>query len=167
MTHSDEPVITDLLGHAGHVESVADVIENRQPPFVIGVHGDWGTGKTSFLMKLRWFLEGSSVGYDTREQLDELGKDLWPKTYRGDGRNVETLWFEAWRYQFEPNPVVALLHEIRAHFAGKKNIASVSKKVLDEAGKRNLRGADVNRRSDKASRDPAQQNRRGWREVGA
>ena len=49
--HSDEPVLEDELGHAAHVQRLAEMIMSCTPPFVLGVHGDWGTGKTSFLRK--------------------------------------------------------------------------------------------------------------------
>lgn len=102
---NDEPTLDDHLGHQVQVEQVALMVGRVKPPYVLGVHGDWGTGKTSFLHKLRRRLE------------------------TGPGpRKLQVLFFEAWRHQFEEQPVVALLHAIREHF-------SAQTKVWDKAGK--------------------------------
>lgn len=122
--HSDEPTLEDHLGHAPLVESVAGLIDGCQAPYVLGVHGDWGSGKTSFLQKLHLYLAGSATG---RPNAHRIGNRLWPESYR-NSRPYETIWFEAWRYQFEANPVVALLEEIRAHFTW-------SRKLVGEAAK--------------------------------
>lgn len=106
------------------MEAVADLIDGCQAPYVLGVHGDWGSGKTSFLKKLHLFLAGRESGYP---EADGTGRELWPSTYQPK-RPYETIWFEAWRYQFETNPVVALLSEIRSHFTW-------SKKLMGEAAK--------------------------------
>lgn len=80
-------------------------VRNCAPPFTFGIHGDWGAGKTSFLKQLRYALDGS------REPDDETPSlTLRPKNAP---KNIVTVWFEAWRYQNEPVPVVALIHEIR------------------------------------------------------
>lgn len=124
--HDDQPTLGDELGHAPHVRRLGEMIVGCTPPFVLGIHGDWGTGKTSFLKKLHLFLAGKESPY---AKADEIGTALWRQTYSGSGQGkVETIWFEAWRYQFDPNPVVALLNEIRAHFTW-------SRKLIGEAGK--------------------------------
>jgi len=125
--HDDQPTLDDELGHAPHVQHLGEMIVGCTPPLVLGIHGDWGTGKTSFLQKLHLFLAGKESGY---ARADDLGKALWPQGYYGSGRDkkVETIWFEAWRYQFDANPVVALLNEIRAHFTW-------SRKLTEETGK--------------------------------
>lgn len=119
-----EPTLEDYLEHAPHVEAVGKLVESCQPPYVLGIHGDWGSGKTSFLRKLHLYLAGTRSGY---ANASELGKRLWPRSYTAT-RTYETIWFEAWRYQFEPNPVVALLNEIPAHFTW-------SRRLVGEAGK--------------------------------
>ena len=75
MYHSDEPSLEDFLNHAGHVESVATMIKTCTPPFVVGVHGDWGSGKTSFLKKLRLYLAGNVVAKRETEfaAADDIG----------------------------------------------------------------------------------------------
>jgi len=91
--HSDEPAEVDGL-HRQHIrDEIATVAATATPPLVLGVHGDWGSGKTSFMKHVR-------------KELDEKHMN-----------NVVTVWFEAWRYQNEPVPVVALLQEMRHAFS--------------------------------------------------
>lgn len=97
----DEPTLEDLLGREDQVWEVGEMIAACEPPQVFGVYGDWGSGKTSFLKQLDRYLTG--------------GDDIHGKEVRGKHENrVTTVWFEAWRYQYESAPVVALLQEIRS-----------------------------------------------------
>jgi predicted KAP-like P-loop ATPase len=59
---------------------------NCQTPVVIGVHGDWGSGKTT-LMSL------------TQQLLETQG--------------VKTFWYNPWMYQFDDSPIIPLLNEIK------------------------------------------------------
>ena len=97
------------------LRSLARDLAQCEPPTVFGLHGDWGAGKTSFLARL--FLELSAEGKcPPCRRLDEFKQ---AENWQRDGeieevhRRVLPVWFEAWRYQAEPVPVVALLHEIR------------------------------------------------------
>jgi hypothetical protein len=136
--HSDEATLDDHLGHAGRVAQVADRIRSCTPPLVVAIHGDWGSGKTSFLRKLRLYLGGGNGDGNA----NEIGKRLWQNTYNGKGHGFETIWFEAWRYQFESNPAVALLNEIRTHFTWSKKLVGEAAKLsfaalmsIEEVGK--------------------------------
>ncbi len=102
---NDEPTTEDQLGHQAQVEEVAGMLDRVEPPYVLGVHGDWGMGKTSFLRKLEARIGGG----------------------RG-ARRSRVIFFEAWRHQFEEQPVVALLQAIREHFGAQRQ-------AWDKAGK--------------------------------
>lgn len=52
----DEPTETDLLDMGSHAQALARTILQTPPPFTVGVLGDWGSGKSSFLMMLREIL---------------------------------------------------------------------------------------------------------------
>lgn len=99
-THIDLPALEDQLGRRTLLRRVANEIATGKPPMVLGIHGDWGAGKTSFLCQLEQYLSGRCT--------------IIPATAPTaiDYPEVFTVWFEAWRYQNESNPVVALLHEI-------------------------------------------------------
>jgi predicted KAP-like P-loop ATPase len=83
---SDEPSKEDLLGRDVYARTLQKVAQNCQTPMVIGIHGDWGSGKTS-LMRI------------TQDLLEEHG--------------INTVWFNPWVYQFDESPIIPLLHEIK------------------------------------------------------
>ncbi len=110
---NDEPSLELLPERQALLEQLADGILNIQPPHVFGVHGTWGAGKTSFLHRLQFTLtgdcahNGDSKAFTAAASVDDRKKwDYAPVC----------IWFEAWRYQHEVNPVIALLHEMRAQF---------------------------------------------------
>ncbi len=103
--HRDDFTIRDHLGRRQVVETIGELVAKDEAPMVIGLHGDWGAGKTSALRAIRYHLTGQN---ELNEKIND--SDLPRKQY--DDR-VVTIWFEAWRYQNEPTPVVALIQEMR------------------------------------------------------
>jgi len=101
LSHNDSPDHEDSLSQDGFIKDIAEVIKNCTPPKGIGINGYWGTGKTSALIQLHKELTGLTP-FDN-EKIPEASE-------------VIPVWFEAWRYQHEPLPIVALLNEIRAGF---------------------------------------------------
>lgn len=124
--HNDEPTLRDLIGRADLLKEVTDAITKCRPPQVFGIHGDWGAGKTSFLHQLYEEL--------THECPQNPGwEPLTPAKRKARGPNpheedVTAIWFEAWRYQREPEPIVPLLQEIRTQLP-------LRAKFLRKAGK--------------------------------
>lgn len=122
---NDDWTLEDQIDHCGHVESMAKVLLSCDPPYVLGIHGDWGAGKTSFLRKLHLYLSGEGCGYHKAKEFCEAH---WGGEYKAC-EDVEAIWFDAWHYQFEQNPAVALLNEIRAHFTLSKNFLGKVEKL--------------------------------------
>ncbi len=110
--HNDEPTLNDRLDRLGLVKEVGDAIAHCTPPQAFGVHGDWGLGKTSFLQQVQWYLTGDCrqqrKGEIEKVKLDEQ----LPNGAHKD--HISVVWFEAWRYQHEKAPIVALLQEMRS-----------------------------------------------------
>lgn len=106
--HSDHPTLNDRLDREKALKELAVQITGCAAPQTFGVHGDWGAGKTSFLRQLRFHLDGCADGCNDQAQ-GSLEKAKFKE-------NVVTIWFDAWRYQHEPAPVIALLQEIRRQF---------------------------------------------------
>ena len=124
--HNDEPTLRDILDRESLVEEVGEAIANCTPPQVFGVHGDWGLGKTSFLHQVQWYLTGRCP-QQSEARIKEAGRSE-------EGKYVETVqavWFDAWRYQHEEVPVVALLQEMRAQLSWGHQISGTTARKLE------------------------------------
>lgn len=73
----------DHTNFAGHIKTAIDLAD---PPFTMALYGCWGTGKTALLERLK-------------EILNEDGH--------------LTVWFDAWKYEKEPNLLWPLLKRIQ------------------------------------------------------
>ena len=127
--HNDEPTLLDLLDRKQLIEEVGDAIAHCTPPQVFGVHGDWGLGKTSFLHQVQWYLTG-----ECPQQSEEAIEETKDSNQISAGKYKETIravWFDAWRYQHEEAPVVALLQEMRAQL-------SWGHQIIDQVAKRGI-----------------------------
>lgn len=126
---NDEPTLTDRLDRVALVQRVADAVASCNPPQVLGIHGDWGVGKTSFLHQLHWDLVGECPQQPEAKEkgasFPGLGKG------RRHQKTVTVVWFEAWRYQNEQAPIVALLQEIRTQLPWYSKALRASKKLSD------------------------------------
>lgn len=87
---NDDPVDDDGFGFKALAQEVGELIPSFKPPKGLAIVGPWGAGKTSFLKIVR----------------KKLQKD--------HNTRVRTVWFDAWKYQNEEEPIVALLQTIRA-----------------------------------------------------
>lgn len=87
----DEPLTSkseDLLGLEGFAGLLRSAIENAVPPFVFGVLGDWGVGKTSTMALVAESLSQKFI----------------------------CIAFNPWRYENEANLIYPLLHAIKKEF---------------------------------------------------
>lgn len=124
---SDQPTLRDALDRLGLVKGIGQQITECAPPQTFGVHGDWGSGKTSLLRQLRYHLTGETDGTNEDDKpLEGLRKEHYKQ-------QVVTVWFEAWRYQNEPVPVVALLNEMRRQFGMLARLKAGTKKTVSVA----------------------------------
>lgn len=98
------------------------MVARCEPPQVFGVHGDWGSGKTSFLHQLQWQLTG-----ECPQQREARREDAAVPT--DPQKHVAVVWFEAWRYQYEQAPIVALLQEIRSQLPWTAKVRDAMSKI--------------------------------------
>ena len=141
--HNDEPALLDTLERGSLIEEVGEAIARCTPPQVFGVHGDWGLGKTSFLHQVQWYLTGDCpqqpevVTEEMKKQAKDEKAGAPAHKYGVYKAVVQAVWFDAWRYQNEAAPVVALLHEMRAQLSwGRRAVEAV-----DRSAKVAVRGA--------------------------
>lgn len=127
--HNDEPTLIDQLHRAEQIREVAEAVANCEPPQVFGVHGDWGLGKTSFLQQVQMYLTGKCAQQDDAKA--KAARNI--RTIRSGVHKdqVLTVWFEAWRYQNEEAPVVAMLHEMRSQLEWGGRIWNRAKQVAE------------------------------------
>ena len=71
---SDSVETKDRLGFDPMARILKDVVLNTEPPFTIGVFGEWGSGKTTLMHLVRGKLESQSR------------------------KPIKTVWFNAWKY---------------------------------------------------------------------
>ncbi len=96
-TVSDAPADEDLLSFAPYAQTLADIVADptTETPLVIGVFGDWGSGKTSLMRMIERRIEERPADKRT----------AFP---------VQPLWFNAWMYSREEALWRAmLLHVLR------------------------------------------------------
>ena len=112
--HNDEPTLLDVLDRKTLIEEVGEAVANCVPPQVFGVHGDWGLGKTSFLHQVQLYLTGNCP----QQSEAEIKNAVTSQYERGKHKKaIRAVWFDAWRYQHDDAPVVALLQEMRAQLS--------------------------------------------------
>ena len=127
---SDEAALVDLMDREVMVTRLADRIHDCTPPQVFGVHGDWGAGKTSFLHQLFLRLAGECPQNPAWTK-DHPEQGVWTAKSKKYAARTTTIWFEAWRYQREAEPVVALLHEIRTQLPLRAKALQETKKLFE------------------------------------
>lgn len=123
--HNDEPSLVDHLNREALVKEVGDAIAGCTPPQVFGVHGDWGLGKTSILHQIQWYLTGDCPQQPPEALRAAADGEVLGAVHKSA---VRAIWFDAWRYQSEDAPVVALLQEMRMQLSWTRRAArSVSR----------------------------------------
>lgn len=79
MVSSDRPISDlndDLLGFGKYANLLSDIILNSETPLTIGIHGEWGSGKTSLI-------------------------NLTESILREKNQEIKTMKFDAWKYRGE------------------------------------------------------------------
>jgi len=115
LSHNDTAKADDAFQQEAFIKQVCELIKNCQPPKGIGINGYWGTGKTSSLMQIHKELTGAA-----------------PHDYKNStNQDIVPVWFEAWRYQSETVPIVALLQEIRAQLGMWQKLVNESNKLAN------------------------------------
>ncbi|MCW5203897.1 hypothetical protein VU12_13285, partial [Desulfobulbus sp. US4] len=122
-SHNDEPVLETAFNEE-FIARLCGIIRNCQPPKGLAVTGYWGSGKTSTLKQLYYHL--------TEELPPGCGKEDVPAG-GPQHRDVALvpIWFEAWRFQHEQQPIVALLNEIRVKIGLLDKFMQQGKKIAD------------------------------------
>jgi len=109
---NDTYAIDDLIGREDYVKGIVEVINSidSKGSFVIGVYGEWGSGKTSFL----------------RQTMGRLLKT------NGDTQNniYVPVWFNPWQYFNEEHLIIPFFHTLIS--GTEKNIKGFTDKTISD-----------------------------------
>ena len=86
---ANDPWRDDVLKRKEIASRLTNIIQNQSLPFVISIHGEWGTGKT-FMLK-RW------------------QRDL-------ENQDFKAIYFNAWEDDFCDDPLLSILGQLADHF---------------------------------------------------
>lgn len=89
-----------------YATTLTSIIENYNQGFVLAINNKWGYGKTTFVQ-------------------------MWEQHLINQG--FQTIYFNAWKNDFEDNPLLALIGELNSHFQHDNNIAPVIQKAITVA----------------------------------
>jgi hypothetical protein len=98
---SESPFTNDLLGFQESVINIASLLPHLSTPFTIGIYGDWGAGKTSYMKMLSAHL----------------------------ANNMKLFWFNAWEYENETSLLLPLLSKLADETEKKSEVYKSIKRV--------------------------------------
>lgn len=104
-----DPFASDLLGRRRVAESMTELARSAQDGLVVSLHGQWGSGKTTFLSMWRQHLQAAGF---------------------------KTLSFNAWETDIADDAMVALLGELEPGLAGSSTCPSAEPTALEASVKR-------------------------------
>lgn len=138
---SDAParsIADDRLGRTEAAAGLARLILDEEPPFVVGIDGEWGSGKSSLMNMVSDELHemrdrpgvGCDQGPDGAQNCDEREPAAWAanaavrvrEQFASDDANPQTSWaagrvvvarVNLWEHQHAEDPAVALLQAAR------------------------------------------------------
>ncbi|MCI5142327.1 MAG: hypothetical protein D3909_11550 [Candidatus Electrothrix sp. ATG1] len=134
---NDEWTLVDTLGYEPFIQQLLGLIENAKPPFSIGIYGGWGTGKTSIMRQLFFRTGGNESSIllplsekPVTEHLDAKTKEQIDKLKENETK-MRAVWFNPWQHQFDNDPIIGLLHEIRDNFDLSTQVGDEARKLAD------------------------------------
>src|SRR6188768_3165342 len=83
----DNPFQNCKLKRGKYAEILTNIVASYSDGFVLSVNNEWGAGKTTFVKMWRQLLEN---------------------------KDFRTLYFNAWENDFDSNPLVAIMAELKA-----------------------------------------------------
>jgi formylglycine-generating enzyme required for sulfatase activity len=112
---NDEPIgrgETAYFQFEHYADTFARIIaaKDTRTPLTIGVHGEWGSGKTTLMRRLQAKLD-ETKDYMTKSVSFVMADDQ-SSAFKKAFRPCRTVWFNAWKYGREEALFVALIEEV-------------------------------------------------------
>lgn len=115
MILSDNETKFDLLNNEAVAKTVVNLIkESDNQPISIGIHGDWGAGKSSIL---------------------EMIEDLFDNINSADGKKYCCIRFNGWKHQGFEDSKMALMSAIVSELTAKEKLGEKAKDILEKLWK--------------------------------
>jgi len=102
-TTEENPFANCKLERECYAKVLSGIVSTYAEGFVLAINNEWGTGKTTFVK-------------------------MWEQTLRKDG--FQTVYFNAWENDFDNNPLVALMSELKTLLNDKNDI--IFKSVVEK-----------------------------------
>ncbi len=115
MILSDNETKVDLLNNEAIAKTIVSLVrESKDQPISIGIHGDWGAGKSSIL---------------------EMVEDEMKKSASDSGEKYSCIRFNRWRHQGFEDSKVALMSSIVSELEKKEKLGSKAGEILKKLWK--------------------------------
>lgn len=154
MILSDNETTIDRLNNRAIAVTIADIIKNSSESVSIGVHGDWGAGKSSVLAMVETELNPDATCVEDVAEWDEKDEVNWEGT-EGEANTEETyltVRFNSWQYLGFEDAKIALMSAIvsglekkaKAYYkknrikGGLKKLKNIAKRTWDNLDKLGL-----------------------------
>lgn len=120
----DKPFENCQLDREKYASVLTDIVESYSEGFVLSINNAWGTGKTTFIKMWKQHLEN---------------------------QEFQTIYFNAWENDFDSNPLVAIMSELKTLINGDKDRENKFESALKKAAilAKNIAPALVNSLSEK------------------
>lgn len=124
----------DALGYREQADKIRDMIIDCETPFVIGISGRWGSGKTSLMKYLMASLGGKVHGASYEKLEDEKSDEIYNKVQNeysdaDEIKHIHSVWFNPWEHENHGEPIIELLKEIRTYFSFVSKLWEKTKKL--------------------------------------
>lgn len=114
MILSDNETKLDLLNNRAIAKTIVSIIKDSKESVSLGVHGDWGAGKSSILAMVEDILNPTDHDEDISDWDEDEEKD-WPDGSKDEEdltEDIATVRFNSWQYQGFEDAKIALMSAI-------------------------------------------------------
>jgi len=107
-----------------YVSALARLLSSStiRTPLVIGIHGKWGSGKTSLMRTTRALLDAEKIPPELQDKFSFAKEKSLKQTPH---RKVKTVWFNAWKYSETDDMLAALIRQIMEEMARDNLLSSI------------------------------------------
>lgn len=128
MILSDNETRLDLLNNRAIAKTIISIIKDSKESVSIGVHGDWGAGKSSVLAMIESDLK-SSNGIYVSDWNEEIENDWSANDDRSDLFPYTVVRFNSWQYQGFEDAKIALMSAIVAQLENSSKAYYKNRKI--------------------------------------